>query len=60
MARADEYVTTNVPERLDRLLWRRWYVMVVIALGVTCLLDGLEGMLAGSIAGILKPPIRSR
>jgi len=37
MARAitGEYVTTNVPERLDRLPWSRWHVMVVIALGVT-------------------------
>ena len=59
MARAvagDQYVTTNVPERLDRLPWSRWHVMVVIALGVTWLLDGLEGMLAGSLAGILKRP----
>jgi MFS family permease len=30
--------------------------MVVIALGVTWLLDGLEGNLAGSLAGILKRP----
>jgi len=59
MARAvtgDQYVTTNVPERLDRLPWSRWHVMVVIALGVTWLLDGLEAMLAGSLAGILKRP----
>ena len=59
MARAatsEEYVTTNVPERLDRLPWSRWHLMVVIALGVTWLLDGLEGMLAGSLAGILKRP----
>jgi MFS family permease len=57
MARAatsDQYVTTNVPERLDRLPWSRWHLMVVIALGVTWLLDGLEAMLAGSLAGVLK------
>jgi MFS family permease len=57
MARAatsEEYVTTNVPERLDRLPWSRWHLMVVIALGVTWLLDGLEAMLAGSLAGVLK------
>ena len=55
-ATSDQYVTTNVPERLDRLRWSRWHLMVVIALGVTWLLDGLEGNLAGSLAGILKRP----
>jgi MFS family permease len=50
----EQYVTTNVPERLDRLPWSRWHLMVVIALGVTWLLDGLEGNLAGSLAGILQ------
>jgi MFS family permease len=53
---AEHYVTTNVPQRLDRLPWSRWHLMVVIALGVTWLLDGLEGNLAGSLAGILKRP----
>jgi hypothetical protein len=52
----EPYVTTNVPQRLDRLPWSRWHVMVVIALGVTWLLDSLEGNLAGSLAGILKRP----
>ena len=52
----EQYVTTDVPQRLDRLPWSRWHVMVVIALGVTWLLDGLEGNLAGSLAGILKRP----
>jgi len=28
--------------------------LVIVALGVTWLLDGLEGNLAGSLAGILK------
>jgi MFS family permease len=50
----EQYVTTNVPERLDRLPWSRWHLMVVIALGVTWLLDGLESNLAGSLAGILQ------
>lgn len=47
---------TNIPARLDRLPWSRWHFMVVVALGVTWLLDGLEGNLAGSLAGILKSP----
>lgn len=51
-----ECITTNIPTRLDRLPWNRWHVLVVIALGITWLLDGLEGNLAGSLAGILKRP----
>ena len=47
---------TNIPARLDRLPWSRWHFLVVLALGVTWLLDGLEGNLAGSLAGILKSP----
>src|ERR1700709_917492 len=47
-------VETNVPARLDRLPWSRWHVLVVVSLGVTWLLDGLESNLAGSLAGILK------
>lgn len=49
-----ECVETNVPSRLDRLPWSKWHVLVVVALGVTWLLDGLESNLAGSLAGILK------
>ncbi len=49
-------ITTNIPARLDRLPWSRWHTMVVVALGITWLLDGLEGNLAGALAGILKLP----
>lgn len=49
-----ECIDTDVPARLDRLPWSHWHLMVVIALGITWLLDGLEGNLAGSLAGILK------
>ena len=47
-------VTTHIPARLDRLPWSRWHWRVVIALGITWLLDGLEGTLSGSLAGILE------
>ena len=47
-------VETNIPQRLDRLPWSRWHLVMVIALGITWLLDGLEVTLAGSLAGILK------
>ena len=55
-AGSPKVVTTDVPARLDRLPWSRWHLLVVIALGVTWLLDGLEGNLTGSLAGILKSP----
>ena len=35
-------ITSDVPARLDRLPWSRWHWKVVIALGVSWLLDGLE------------------
>ena len=48
-----ETVKTNIPARLDRLPWSRWHWLVVIALGVTWILDGLEVTLVGSISGAL-------
>lgn len=44
---------TNVPQRLDRLPWSPWHWRVVIALGVTWLLDGLEVTLVGAVAPVL-------
>jgi MFS family permease len=39
---------------LDRLPWSRFHTLVVVALGVTWILDGLEVTLAGALAGALK------
>ena len=47
-------IVTDVPARLDRLPWGRFHTRVVLALGVTWILDGLEVTLAGSVAGALK------
>ncbi|MGA2636560.1 MAG: MFS transporter [Methylocella sp.] len=47
-------VETYVPARLDRLSWSRFHTLVVVALGVTWILDGLEVTLAGSVSGALK------
>jgi MFS family permease len=47
-------ITTLVPARLERLPWGRFHVLVVAALGITWILDGLEVTLAGSVAGALK------
>jgi hypothetical protein len=51
---ADGIVESDIPARLDRLPWGRFHTLVVAALGVTWILDGLEVTLAGSLAGALK------
>ena len=43
-----------VSARLERLPWSRFHWLVVVALGITWILDGLEVTLAGSVAGALK------
>ena len=47
-------VETDLAARLDRLPWGRFHTLLVLALGITWLLDGLEVTLAGSVAGALK------
>ncbi|NEW91431.1 MFS transporter [Rhodopseudomonas sp. BR0M22] len=47
-------IATDVPARLDGLLWSGFHTRVVTALGVTWILDGLEVTLAGALAGALK------
>ena len=51
---ANGIVESDIPARLDRLPWGRFHTLVVVALGVTWILDGLEVTLAGSLAGALK------
>ena len=48
-----EIVESFVPARLDRMPWSRWHWLIVISLGATWILDGLEVTLAGSLGGIL-------
>jgi MFS family permease len=50
----DAIVETDIPARLDRLPWSRFHTLVVVALGITWILDGLEVTLAGTVAGALK------
>ncbi len=52
---ADEGRTfeTDVPARLDRLPFARFHWLVVIALGITWILDGLEVTLVGSLSGAM-------
>jgi MFS family permease len=47
---------TTIPGRLDRLPWSGWHWRVVIALGVTWILDGLEVTVVGAVAGVLGEP----
>jgi MFS family permease len=47
-------VETDIPSRLDRLPWGRFHTLVVAALGITWILDGLEVTLAGAVAGALR------
>lgn len=48
------FVQTDIPARLDRLPWSRFHRLVVVALGITWILDGLEVTLAGSVAAALQ------
>src|SRR4029453_7344960 len=47
-------IESDVPARLERLPWGPFHSLVVIGLGVTWILDGLEVTLAGALAGALK------
>ena len=48
-----EWIESYVPARLDRMPWSRWHWLIVVSLGATWILDGLEVTLAGSLGGIL-------
>lgn len=51
---ADRVFETTIPQRLDRLPFGRFHILVIAALGVTWILDGLEVTIVGAIAGALK------
>jgi len=51
---AQALVETDIPGRLDRLPWGRFHTLVVAALGITWIFDGLEVTLTGALAGALK------
>jgi MFS family permease len=55
-AQADDrgIVETGIPFRLDALRWSSFHTRVVLALGITWVLDGLEVTLAGALSGALK------
>src|SRR3954451_3620570 len=50
----DRVIETSIPSRLDSLSWSGFHTRVVLALGITWILDGLEVTLAGALSGALK------
>ena len=50
------WVATDVPGRLDALAWSRWHQRMVLALGITWILDGLEASLVANVAPTLRHP----
>jgi MFS family permease len=48
-----ETIESYVPARLDRMPWSSWHWLIVVSLGATWILDGLEVTLAGAVGGIL-------
>jgi MFS family permease len=53
-SRSDRAITTNIPSRMDRLPFGRFHLLVIAALGVTWVLDGLEVTIVGSIGPVLQ------
>jgi MFS family permease len=51
---AGDTITTDIPARLDRLPWCRFHALIVLALGITWILDGLEVTIVGSIGPVLQ------
>jgi MFS family permease len=50
---ASTFFETDIPSRLDRLPWSAFHWLIVVALGITWILDGLEVTLVGSLSGAL-------
>ncbi|MEP7152915.1 MAG: MFS transporter, partial [Nitrospira sp.] len=53
MPATDDSITTSIPQRMDRLPWSRWHWLVVTALGVTWILDGLEVSIVAALGPVL-------
>jgi MFS family permease len=53
-AMPSETFTTDIPARLDRLAWSGFHWLILAALGITWILDGLEVTIVGSLPGALQ------
>lgn len=49
-------VASTIPARLDRLPWSAWHRVVIVALGITWILDGLEASLVANLGPALQDP----
>ncbi|HUY18321.1 MAG TPA: MFS transporter [Candidatus Binataceae bacterium] len=47
---------TLIPARLDRLPWARFHWLLVVGLGITWVLDGLEITMMGAVGAVLQRP----
>jgi MFS family permease len=47
-------IHTDIPFRLDRLPWSRFHLLIVVGLGITWILDGLEVTIVGSLGPALQ------
>jgi MFS family permease len=52
--RQQDALQTDIPFRLDRLPWSRFHVLIVLGLGITWILDGLEVTIVGSLGPALQ------
>src|ERR1700735_5251308 len=55
-AGVDQAFQTRIPARMDRLPWSRWHWLVITALGITWIIDGLEVTMVASIGAVLQEP----
>jgi MFS family permease len=51
-----EPIRSLIPARLDRLGWSRFHMMIVVALGVAWILDGLEITIASNVTTLISKP----
>src|ERR1700677_4759191 len=51
-----EPIRSLIPARLDRLGWSRFHTMMVVALGVAWILDGLEIVIASNVTPLISKP----
>ena len=51
-----EPIRSLIPARLDRLGWSRFHTMLVVALGVAWVLDGLEITIASNVTTLISKP----
>ena len=47
---------TDIPARMDRLPWSRWHWLVITALGITWIIDGLEVTMIAAFSAVLQEP----